>query len=295
MATDQALREAIDHSDSAALRVELQEYYKRTDVLLPPAFWSEAKQLKQTAVDADNQLGAKAIWCLETIGKVQDHFVKSYMHLKSKEYRSAWGELERCEIVTRSLDRHFSERRKEFAVEHCRVHTSRLQDVFHLSWGFSPGMLYKEKKCTICGSKIGLRNSCGHEVGEIYDGRMAGRKITSLEFLEISFVRNPVQKYSVFFPPEDQFHWRFSIVNYVIDGLRSPWHEWEYEKVERREDHPVFKDANPDDRCPCGSGDTYKNCHLGKEHELPHFWIAFEYAPVSGLIENRLEIWTKQQ
>ncbi len=295
MKTDQSLREAIDHSDLADMRLALQEYYKRTDALLPTAFWNDIRQLKRAAVDADNQVGAKAVWCLETIGRIQDHFVNAYVHLKSREYRSAWGELERCEIEIRSLDRHFTERKKEFGIEHCRAHTPRLQDVFHLSWGFSPGMLYREKKCTICDSRIGLHNSCGHMVGEIYDGQMAGRRITSVEVLEVSFVNNPVQKYSVFFPPEDQFEWRFSIVNYVIDGLRSPWHEWTCEKVERREDHPVFKDANPDGNCPCGSGNTYRDCHLGKEHELPHFWIGFEYAPVSRLIENQIHIQSKQQ
>ena len=186
MKTDQALREAIDESNLGDLRLQLQEYYKRTDALLPSAFWDEAKQLKRTAVDIDDQVGAKAIWCLETIGRIQDHFVNAYVRLKSKDYHAAWRELERCEMKLGSLDRHFTERRREFGIEHSRAHTSRLQAVFQLTWGVSPGMLYKEMKCTICGSKIGLRNSCGHEVGEIYDGRMAGREITCLEFLEVS-------------------------------------------------------------------------------------------------------------
>lgn len=295
MKTDKALREAIDHSDLTDLRMQLQEYYKRTDALLPSEFWNKAKQLKEEAVDIDNQLRAKAIWCLESIGTIQDHFVKSYLHLKSREYQSAWGELERCEIQLGFLDLHFTERRREFGIEHCRAHTLRIQDLFHLSWGISPGMLYKEKKCTICGSKITLRNSCGHEVGEIYDGQMAGREITSLEFLEFSLVRNPVQKYSVIFPSADQFQLQFSVVNHVVDGLRSPWHGWDYHKVESRDNHPVFKDVHPDDKCPCRSGNTYKDCHFGKENEFPHFWLSFEYAPVNGVPERQISIQSKQQ
>ena len=159
------LREAIDHSSLHDLRFLLQEYYKRTDAMLPTTFWDTAKDLKREAVGANDQITAKAIWCLETIGKVQDFFVGAYTAMASSDYREAWSKLERCETHISFLDRHFTEKRKEFGIEHCRKHRRQFQDLFHLKWGFSPGMLYREMECTICGAKIELRRNCGHRVG----------------------------------------------------------------------------------------------------------------------------------
>lgn len=288
--TSQDLREAIDHSSLHELRLVLQEYYKRTDALLPTTFWDSAKDLKRKAVDANDQITAKAIWCLETIGKAQDVLVGAYTAMASRDYREAWSKLEQSEIHISFLDRHFTEKRKEFGIEHCRKHISQFQDLFQLKLGFSPGMIYKEMECTICGAKVELRRSCGHRVGEIYDGRQCGRKITKVEMLEVSLTDRPFHKYSVIFPPPEQHDHHFGMIRFVATGLRSPWHAWQYTKEERREHHPIFKDVGPDEQCPCGSGSDYKDCCLAKEDVMPHYWISFDYAPVGEFDESEIQI-----
>ena len=290
MMTSHLLRESIDHSSLHDLRLLLQEYCKRTDVSLPMIFWESTKAIKREAVDANDQVKAKAIWCLETIGRVQDYFVDAYVRMVSKNYHDAWRKLERCETHISFLDRHFVEKRGEFGIEHCWKHTRQFQDLFQLKWGFSPGMLYREKECTICGGKIELRRSCGHRVGEIYDGRQCGRRITKVEIFEISPVDRPFQKYSVIFPPAEQHDYHFSLIRFVATGLRSPWHTWQYTKEERREHHPVFKDVDPDEQCPCGSGSNYQNCHFGKEALMPHYWIDFAYPPTEDFDEREIQI-----
>jgi len=35
----------------------------------------------------------------------------------------------------------------------------------------------RKMSCSICGTPMTPRNSCSHEVGEIYDGEMCSRKV----------------------------------------------------------------------------------------------------------------------
>jgi len=147
-------------------------------------------------------------------------------------------------------------------------------------------MLVKEKVCSICGDPISIRNPCGHEVGEIYDGEMCLRRITEAEVLEVSLVETPGHKYAVAFASssesgggiKDQYN--YAAVRYVIDGLRSPFDAWDLERTKRRHPHSRYYHVTQDEDCPCESGKTYEECCLSESGVLrPHLNIIFSVPP----------------
>ena len=254
----------------------LRDYRNRVDGILPDVFWQCLCKRKSTACANGDQQTAKMVWCLETSGRIQDHFVSAFLSILDGEFKSAWDELERCEVELSFLDRHFSEEDDEFGMEHIRVHAGQLQELYPYTMGFSPGYVIEEMSCSICKEKFSLRSACGHRVGEIYDGEMCVREISKVKTLHISIVDNPAQKYSVIFPYGNNDR-RLTLVRSVVDALKSPWHSWSYEKEERREYHPAYQGVEPDADCPCGSDLTYRSCCLNKETVFPHFQFSLEY------------------
>ena len=165
-------------------------------------------------------------------------------------------------------------------------HVEQFQSLFPYKVFASPGMLVKEKVCSICGDPISIRNPCGHEVGEIYDGEMCLRRITEAEVLEVSLVETPGHKYAVAFASssesgggiKDQYN--YAAVRYVIDGLRSPFDAWDLERTKRRHPHSRYYHVTQDEDCPCESGKTYEECCLSESGVLrPHLNIIFSVPP----------------
>ena len=273
------LREAMHQPELHLAAKILRAYRESVKSSLPPEHWQRLTRLKRAAVDADDQITAKAVWCLETVGRIQDHFVSAFGHIKSEECEEAWPLLERCETEIGFLDSHFHEEPGEFGVEHARVYAKRFQSLYLLKWGISPAFLYKDVHCSICDAKITLRRRCEHSVGEIYNGEMCAMEVKNLDMLHIALVDNPVQKYSIIFPHGNDDD-RLALVKYVGRILDSPWHGWSYHKEVRREYHPVFKNVGRNDSCPCGSDLKYKRCCLGKEAQFPHFEFSFEKEPL---------------
>ena len=233
------LREAIDQPRLRPARDWLRNYKDRTALPSFSTLQPLLSQLKSDAVSINDQLTAKAVWCLETIGRIQNHFETSILDISAGEFISAWNGLERCEIEIYFLDRHFTEEAGEFGVEHVRVHTSQFQDFFPFKWGISPAYLHQEVRCTICDAEWTLRNRCNHKIGEIYNGEQCGKKICKFKILHVAIVDRPAQKYSVI-APNGNDDYRFNLVKYVADGLKSPWACWSYHKEERRKHHPLF-------------------------------------------------------
>ena len=251
----------------------LRNHRDRTDSTLHPGYWQSLAQLKSKAVISKDQLTAKAIWCLETIGRIQDHFVSAFLHLKTSEFKEAWDQFERCEIETSFLDRHFIEEHGEFGIEYIRTHTRQFQELFPFTAGISPAFLYEDVRCSICDTRIGLRSGCEHIVDKIYDGEMAARVIHKAKMLHISIVDNLVQKYSVIFPNGNDDP-RFKPINELVNRLGAPWRRWGFEKEERRDVHPAFRKVGRNDHCPCGSSRKYKRCCLNNEKVFPHYSIS---------------------
>lgn len=251
----------------------LRDYKTRTENHLPLQFWENLSQAKCEAVTAGDQLTAKAAWCLEAVGSLQDTFVSAFWHIHAGKFQEAWDKLAWCENKIIGLDRHFTEVDSEFGIEFIRAHTKRFQDLYPLKWGFSSGLLIKERRCSICDSKITIRRGCSHKVGEIYDGEACVEKATSIELLHVSLVTNPVQKSTMFFPKGDEDPQLVPLKD-LANALSSPWRSWSYRIEENKKYPPAFKDVGRNDICPCRSGLKYKRCCLNKEKVYPHFYVS---------------------
>ena len=280
MTDTMTLLEAIDQPSLHEVSNHLRNYKSRVCVASLPEHTARLAQLKRDAVDRDDQISAKAVWCLETITRIQDHFESAFQCMRSGEFVEAWFQLERCESELKFLSPHFEGAEDQFGVEYISIHTKRFQNLVNAGlpmWGVSPEFLHKGMECSICHSKITLRSGCVHKQGEIYNGELCTINITDLQIVGIALVPNPVQKYSVIFDGNDDP--RFALIRFLIKALDSPWNGWSYQKEERREYHPVFKGLMPEDKCACPSGSKYMDCCLNKDIVFPHFQFTFEVQP----------------
>ena len=247
------------------------------------------KRIKDISVLNADQDAAKLVWCYEQILKIQQNYLQAFDDLKSGKFYGAWCLFERVEIELHHLERHLSISNGSYGLEFIHKHTKQYQSLYPYSYFFSPGYLILEAKCSVCGQQRSVRNSCGHVVGEIYDGEMCCREIIRADFLEISLVKNPAQKYSVPFTndPEtgeqtDQYD--YSSVSYVVKGLRGPFVAWGIERTLRRHPHSRYRGVGRNDKCPCESAKKYKSCCLKESGVLrPHIEILFTEAPPSDL------------
>lgn len=228
------------------------------------------RDIKKRAVAQGDQDTAKLMWCYEQILGIQDNFVAAFRLMKDEAYYDAWVLLERVEIALGALNRHFESRDDEFKLEFIRKKLGQFQALFPYKLFLSPAFLYKEVACSICGSPISIRTSCGHRIGEIYDGEECVRLIKALELLEVSVVENPVQKYSVVFltkagtdggSPDDD-HYDYSALQSAMILLREPFDEWDLQWTTRTYRHSSFRHVGRNESCPCGSGKKYKACCL---------------------------------
>lgn len=256
----------------------LANYKIRTDAMLSSAHLSTLARLKKAAVDRDDQITAKAAWCLETIGEIQDHFISAFQCMRSGKFVEAWGNFARCEVGIEFLTQHFDDKDVRFGINYIELYTNQFQELFNAGWGVSPEILIKRKLCSICHAPITPRSKCDHRPGEVYDGAMCVAQATDWELIAVALVPNPVQKTSVIFPHGNDDS-RFYLLRFLMKALDSPWHGWTYQKEDRREHHPEFKNVGRNDKCPCGSGIKYKYCCIRKEFVFPHFQFTFEVQP----------------
>lgn len=262
----------------APARELLMAYKKRVSDSLPASHYDELSALKQEFVAANDQEGAKAVWCLEMIGKVQDQFIEAFRNFKEHRFYTGWCLLERCEIDGAVLQRHYQDENGRFGIGHVVEHGGRFQALFPYKLFMSPGFLKEEIHCGICNARLTPRSDCGHVIGEIYNGEYCSRHVVKAKLLEVSLTPNPVQKSAVPFSRDSQLN--YGNVKYVVDGVRSPWHGWSYEEQPYLKDHPPVPSVGRNDRCACGSGLKYKKCGLiGRKEEAIHTWIRFEYPP----------------
>ena len=263
-----------------------------------PAIWDEwspdplLKTLstwKKQALKNGNEDIAKEIWCLETASKVHGAFIKLFKEMKRKAFYDAWCILERVEIELNSLLRHWDINKHPLHLPYIAEHTRRFQGLYPYSIFFSPEIVEHEIKCSICNKVVTPRKYCGHKVGEIYRGEMCYRVVTKVDFLSISAVKNPVQKYSVAFLSDPETgksydHHDYSLVLFVVERLRSPYHEWSHSWQKILHPHDRFSHVSKDDECPCESGLKYSECCLLREGVIrPHCQITFTVPPPAGL------------
>jgi len=142
-------------------------------------------------------------------------------------------------------------------------------------------------------SPVGRVSSHSHRCYELIEAGLLAASVKVLQvveadFLIISLVRNPVQKYSVGFLTDvngqkvDQYN--YSNVGFIAQRVVSPWHGWQAISTTcevMAEEVAHIKTSVP---CPCISGKDFGSCCAGKEKfVVPHLEIVFLVSPPSGL------------
>jgi len=247
------------------------------------------KRIKGAAVSSSDQDTAKQVWCYEQILSIQETYLKAFRSLKSGKFYEAWCLFERVEIELQHLERHFSISDNIFKLKLIDKHSRQFQSLYPYKIFLSPGYLILETSCSICGRKRSIRNPCEHILGEIYNGEMCAREVKKAKLLEMSFVENPAQKYSVAFTTDPKTgkqvdHYDYSLVQYVTNGLREPFDEWDCKWTKIRHPHSRYKHVGRNDKCPCESNKKYKKCCLNESGVLrPHMEITFSIPPPEEL------------
>jgi len=228
-------------------------------------------KLRQDAVEIDDQEAAKLIWCYQKITEIQMYYINSFYLLKKKEFYEAWCELEKSEKKIQYLSDHFqiNEEIDAFSIAFIKRQVEKFQSIYPDYFFTSYELVIETTVCSICGKKNLLKDHCGHMLGEIYDGRRCVRHIKNCKPLHYAIVPNPKWKYRVLFGKDEnnerQDNYNYSILEYLIDILPSPYVEWNYKYSVKINPHSKFKNYQEGDECPCGSGNIYKECCLKKD------------------------------
>jgi len=250
----------------------------------------ELAEAKARRVYIGDELGAKHVWCLEQAINVRMAYVRAFHQLKAGEHYEGWCSLEQAEITLSFLERHVPIAGTLTLPGLISKLVAQYQKLFPYAVFFSPEFIVDEAECTICGKPKRLCAGCGHRVGEIYSGEMAARRITKAQFVGVGAVHTPLQKYSVGFAVDDdgnrKDHYDYSVVEYLVGALASPFDDWDVEKTTRLHPRSLFDHLGPSEPCPCESGETYEACCLPKEGvERPHVEFSFAVPPPAGYAE----------
>ena len=240
-------------------------------------FNADLQVIKGIYVKENKQEEAKQIWIYQTIIKVHKLFIEAFNLLKSKQYYQGWCQLERIEITIRDLKKHFLYDKEQYKLWQIEKTVKNLQVIFPYRLFGSSEILKKKKKCSICGKEISIRNSCGHIVGEIYDGEMCYRIVTEAAILGISLVQNPGNKFSVMFMNDEKTgekidQYNYDTIDYLFNYIEEPYDNWDLkvtQQVITREEYGGIERNEP---CICGSGKKFKKCcglNIGKKY--PHY------------------------
>ena len=138
------------------------------------------------------------------------------------------------------------------------------QKLFPYQYFFSRECIIKAEKCSICDKPISLRHPCGHKVGKLYMGELCTRIVTDLEYVAISIVSDPFDKYAILKLQEQEYN--YGMLENLMKEIDSPFDEFQIETVKVLK--PEYKNIGRNEKCPCGSNKKYKKCHLGTKDEL---------------------------
>lgn len=234
----------------------------------------ELERMKKEAVSSGNEELANNCWRESESIKVNIKYIEAFEKIKSKKYRDAWIDLERCEISVDSIKRNSDP--SFFRASRCHFiknKVSKWQSLFPYCLFLSPGFKIGYYTCSICNHKIRPRSRCSHVKGKIYSGELCVHLGHDMEVLEISLVTKPVQKYSVAHNDETL---DFSLINYLSDILDNAFENWEVYWT--RMSFPIerFSQVDSGSDCPCKSGKKFEVCCLNeKEISIPHVDFKF--------------------
>ena len=226
-------------------------------------------KVRQEAIEKGDEDKANGCWRkIESI-ELNLLFIKAFQKIKNQKYRDAWCDLGQCEIKCNSLEKNSAE---DFLIKSrtklIKDKVLKWQSLFPYCMFLSPEFTVGYYTCSICEHKIRPRSRCEHKNGKIYNGEVCCHVAHDMEIRGLSLVTNPVQKYSVAHNDETL---DFSLLKFLSDILDNAFEEWDLNWTTKKCPIEEFSNVNANDKCPCKSGNNFKNCcMLQDEVEIPH-------------------------
>lgn len=231
---------------------------------------SQLKELKVKAVRSNQETVANEIWCLETISEIQRLFISAFNSIKNGKHFDAWHSYNKIDIELSFLRKHFDYCNNKYNLEFIEEYSIKYQKLFPYKNFMSRESIIKKESCSICGRVNTIRDRCEHEAGELYMGEMCSRRVEDMEFIAMSIVKNPFDKYTVLFP--EGMEYNYEALDTLFMGLNTPYDRWNLDIEEKIK--PEFTIAERNKSCPCGSGKKYKKCCFGTDAEtITHYKI----------------------
>jgi len=252
------------------LRVNQREYTERvTDYFI---------QKKQNCVDAGDEQGANRWAILNSLLGIQNDYIKVFELLADQDYYRGWCLLERIEIAVKLVLCHYQPNGDEYKILFIQQYVRQTQKLFPYQLFGSSEFVKKEVRCSICNSLITLRKRCEHKKGKLYMGEFCGHVITQADFIGMSMVTEPFNKYSVMgVTGKEDDSYRYPQIDFLLSIIDHPFNEWRTKDYKILDNHANYHAGRNED-CPCGSKMKYKKCCLLKAGvELDHTEFFLRY------------------
>jgi hypothetical protein len=153
------------------------------------ALREKASALKEQMIVLTDEDSANAMLSFEEMIDALVNELKMWIALKEDNPNSAWDFLTNAQSAARTaMQAHEVASHLEGYIE--RLHALE-KFLFPPTLFFSPGIVIKHSKCSICGQEYG---ECDHVVGRAYMGKMCTRELTDIEVTEVSLVEEPANK-----------------------------------------------------------------------------------------------------
>jgi len=147
--------------------------------------------LKKKAIAAAYEDAANEMLSYEEITNAIINELSMWIALKEDNPGAAWDYLVNAQRAAISaMQAHASANHLDTYLEHLDALENHMfpQQLF-----FSPGMIIREAKCSICGQEYG---ECDHVAGRPYMGELCSRLIVHADLEEASLVDNPANKHA---------------------------------------------------------------------------------------------------
>lgn len=253
---------------------EIENYLATKNATLDIKIQDEIERFRIAAIEKSNEEQANFFWGLKQIFLVQRYFTSAFHNLQSKNYETAWLNLDKADIELGFLEENF-----DIGLDNDKFHLlfisqmiKRYQKFFPYRLFFSRESIIKKEKCSICNKTISLRDPCGHKPGKLYMGELCLREIVDMEWKKMCIVEDPFDKYSYLKIQEMEYN--YEALEWLIGYLENPYDKFSFEiqQVKR----PEYIKIGRNEMCPCGSGKKYKKCHWNTTGELmDHFIFTF--------------------
>jgi hypothetical protein len=247
----------------------------KTDKIIDDSIFEDLDRLKNQALSDNDEKLANEIWYYETVARIQSEFMSVYSLLKSDVYDNyyhSWCKLEKIEILFGQIRDNFINRVSDYHLPLIEKCTFNLQKMFPYRLFTSRECIIKSTKCSICDKTRSIRNPCEHKTGKLYKGKICAEIVVDIEFLNVSIVEHPFDKYAVLFIKGDQYN--YFPLRQLAKDWNNPFDDWDMEIIKIK--NPDYRQVGRNSRCSCGSGKKYKKCCLKNQTDLiDHLRITF--------------------